>query len=131
MSPKFKAAFGRTFEANSIHGRDKHAIGDGVGALNRAPGVELRRAEFLLLGGMPSDRGGIKNNVGAAEACQACAFRIPLVPAYEHANAAKSRVEVRKAQVARSEIKFLVVEALVRNRHVAVFPEAHSIGVPN
>src|SRR5579862_5337965 len=55
MSPEFQAAFGRALEADAIHGRDKHAVGDGVGALNRTPRVELRGAEFLLLGRMPAD----------------------------------------------------------------------------
>ncbi len=48
MTPEFEAAFGGALVAHSIHGGDKNAIGDGVGALNGAPGVELRRAEFLL-----------------------------------------------------------------------------------
>jgi hypothetical protein len=49
MAPEFEAAFRPgALEADAIHGRDEHAVGDGVGALNRAPGVELRRAEFLL-----------------------------------------------------------------------------------
>ena len=131
MSPEFEAAFGRALEADAIHGRDKNAVGDGVGALNRAPGVELRRAEFLLFGRMPADRRGIENNVGAAEARQARAFRIPLVPAHQHADAAEFRVEIRKAEVARSEIKFLVIERIVRNVHLAVFSEERSVGVQN
>src|SRR5580700_1400128 len=93
MPPEFEAAFGSALEPDAIHSRDEHAVGDGVRALNRAPGVELRRAEFLFLRRMPANRRGIKNNVGAAEARQARAFRIPLVPAHQHADAAEFRIE--------------------------------------
>src|ERR1700693_4080894 len=131
MTPEFEAAFRRTLEADAIHCGDEHAVRDGMGALNRAPGVELRRAEFLLLGRMPADCGRIENNIGAAEARETRPFRIPLIPTYEHGDAAKSRFKVRKAQIARSEIKFLVIERIVRNVHLAVFSEERSIGVQN
>src|SRR4029077_19128939 len=93
--------------------------------------VELSGAEFLLFGRMPADRGGIKNNVRADEARKARTFGIPLVPAHEHPDAAKSSVEVRKAEIARSEIKFLVIERIVRNVHLAIFSEERSVGVQN
>src|SRR4029077_12658279 len=100
-----------------------------VGALNGAPGVELRGAEFLLLGGMPADRRRIENYIGAAEACKARTFGIPLVPAYQHADAAEFRVEIGKAQVPRSEIKFFVIERIVRNVHLAIFSEERSVSI--
>ena len=44
----------------AVDGRDKDAVRDGMGALDSAPGVELRGAEFLFLGWMPANRCGIK-----------------------------------------------------------------------
>ena len=49
-------------EAGAVHGCDVHPVGDGVGALDGAPGVALRRAEALLLGGVPADRGRVEED---------------------------------------------------------------------
>src|SRR5258708_20969840 len=103
MTPEFEAAFGSPFEADAIHRRNKNAIRDGVRALNRAPRVELRGAEFPLLGGMPANRGGIKKNVRAAQARQARSLGVPLVPAHLHAAARVPRIEIRKPAVARPQ----------------------------
>src|SRR6202007_3409349 len=84
MSPEFETALMRALEADAIHGRHEDSVGDGVRALNRAPGVELCRAEFLLFGRMPSDRRGIKKNVRAAEARKACALSSQLLPPHHH-----------------------------------------------
>ena len=57
------------------------------------------------------------------------AFGIPLVPADQHADAAVARVEIRKAQIARREIEFLVVERIVGNVHLAVHAQQRAVGV--
>ena len=82
-----------------------------------------------FLGRMPADRRGIKENVRAAEAGQARALRIPLVPANQHADAAKARVEIGEAEIARREIKLLVIERVVRDVHLAVDAEQRAIGI--
>ena len=87
------------FEADAVHHADVDAVGDGVGALDGAPGVVLRRAELGLLGGMPADGGGIEQNARALQRRQARAFGIPLVPADERADAAE---RVSKARNPRS-----------------------------
>src|SRR5260370_36002760 len=117
MPPESEAAFGSPCEADAIHRRNKNAIRDGVRALNRAPGVELRGAEFLLFGRMPANRGGIKKNVRAAQAREARPLRVPLVPAYLHADARESRIEIGKSQVARREIEFFIVNRIFRVIH--------------
>src|SRR5262249_15863373 len=58
-------------------------------------------------------------------------FRVPLVPADLDADTTVLGVEVGKSQVARSEVKLLVVERVIRNMHLAVFPEECSVGVKN
>src|SRR5436190_3072903 len=49
------------FESDAIDHRGVYAVGDGVTALNGAPGVELRRTELRLLVRMPANACGIKN----------------------------------------------------------------------
>ncbi len=78
---------------------------------------------------MPADRGGIKQNVRAAQTRQARAFRIPLVPANQHADPPEARVEVGEPQVARREIKFFVIERVVGNVHLAVFSREGAVGI--
>ena len=51
ISPEFQSgvALGlAAFEAHAIDDRDINAVGDGVSALNGAPGIELRCAELAL-----------------------------------------------------------------------------------
>ena len=97
--------------------------------LDGPPGIELGRAELRLFGGMPADGRGIEKNIRAAQARQARAFGIPLVPADQHTDSAVPRIEIRKTQVAGREIELLVVERIVRNVHLAVKPEQRAIGV--
>src|SRR4029077_15928148 len=62
-APEFQPAIRRSFEADAVHRGYEEAVGDGVGALNRAPGIELRRAEFSFFRWMPADGRGIKKNI--------------------------------------------------------------------
>ena len=55
------------FEAHAIHGCDVYAVRDGMAALDGAPGIQLRRAEFCFLVRMPANARGIKNHLRAAE----------------------------------------------------------------
>ena len=77
---------GGRFVADSIHRGDVTAIRDRVTALHSFPRGILRGAVFFLLGRMPSDRRGIKQDLPAAQRGQARGFRIPLVPANADAN---------------------------------------------
>ena len=119
------------FIAHAIHRGDVNAVGDGVRALDGAPGVELRRAVLLLFAGMPADRRGIEQNVRAAQRRDARGFRIPLIPAHQHADASEGRVEIRKSEIARSEIKLFEIERIVGDVHLAIQPRDFAVGVEN
>ena len=132
VSPEFEAgvAFFRfAFVADAIDDGDVNAVGDGVGALDGAPGVELRRAELRFFVRMPADARGIENDLRALQSGEARALRIPLVPANLNADAAVCGIEIRKAEIAGREIKFFVVKRIVGNVHFAVFAEERAVGV--
>src|SRR5579859_3408738 len=78
---------------------------------------------------MPADGGGIEKNIRPAQAAKARAFGIPLIPANQNADPAVARVEVGETQIARREIKLLVVERIVWDVHLAIKPEQRAIGV--
>src|SRR5260370_18717242 len=78
---------------------------------------------------MPAEGGGIKKNIRAAQAGEARAFWIPLVPADQHADPAVPRVEVGKTQIARREIKLLVVKWIVGDVHLAIKPNQRAVRV--
>src|SRR5580704_12452347 len=69
------------FEAYAVDYCYVDSVGDGVGALNGAPGVVLGCAELGFLGGMPADRCGIEEDRRALQRGEAGAFGKPLVPA--------------------------------------------------
>src|SRR4029077_19158945 len=61
VAPELQAGISRVgpaFESDAIHDGGEDSIGNGVRALNGAPGVELRCAELSFLAGMPADAGG-------------------------------------------------------------------------
>ena len=74
------------------------AVGDGVASLNGLPRLILRRAVLLLLRGVPADGGGIEEEIGALERGDAGAFRVPLVPADQCADAADRWCRRRESQ---------------------------------
>src|SRR5439155_21993952 len=104
------AIFRFAFESDAIDDGGIDAVGDGVAALNGFPGVKLRGAELRFFAGMPADAGGIKIHGGASAGGEARTFGIPLVPASLHADARVLGVEIRKTEIAGSEIKLLVIE---------------------
>ena len=55
------------------------------------------------------------------------AFRIPLIPANQRADAAKRRIEVEEPQIAGREVEFFVVERIVGDVHLAVNPGDFSV----
>jgi hypothetical protein len=134
IAPEFDARIalvGFAFKADAIDDSHIGAIGDGVGTLNGFPGIELGSAKLRFLVRMPADAGGIKDNLRALERGDARTFGIPLVPTDLHADAGEFGVEVEKAEIAGSEIKFFVVERIVGNVHLAIFAEVGAIGIEN
>src|SRR5215470_13753727 len=130
LSPEFDTvAASRRFMTHAVRRCDIATVRDCVTALNRFPGVVLRRAEFFFLARMPADRRWIKNNLRAAQRRQPRRFRIPLVPANAHAELAALCVPRLKAEITRREIKFLVIKRIVRNVHLTIFPKKFSVRV--
>ena len=110
----------RPLEADAVDGRDVDAVGDRVAALHGAPGVALRRALGLLLGGVPADGRRVEDQLGAGEGRQARRLREPLVPADQHADAPGAGVEAPEPEIARREVVLLVVAGVVGDVHLAV-----------
>src|SRR5215469_17787621 len=134
ISPELQpriAVLRMSFKPDSVHHRGIHSIRDRMAALNRFPCFELPRAELFLFVRMPADARWIKNDLRAAKSSEPRACWVPLVPADLHADARVLRIEIRKAQIAGSEIKFFVIERVVRNMHLAVFSKKRSVGIQN
>src|SRR5690348_11946436 len=96
--------------ADTIHGGDIHAVRNGVGALNRAPGIMLRFAELRFLRRMPADRRRIKKHLRPLQRGETRPFRIPLVPANQRADFSRLRIESTEAEIAGSEVEFFVIK---------------------
>ena len=78
---------------------------------------------------MPADRRRVKENLSAAERGQPRGFRIPLVPANADADFAVLGRPRLEAEVARREVKLLVIRRVVGDVHLAIFPEVLSVRV--
>src|SRR5437867_4944040 len=86
-------------------------------------------SELLLFRGMPADCRRIKNNLRTAQCSQSRRFGIPLVPANADPDFAVLGVPRLEPKVPGSEIKFLVIERIVRNVHLAVLAEQLTVRV--
>ena len=121
LAPKFNpVATGRSFVPNPVRGRNETAVRNRMTPLNGLPSRMLCLSELLLLARMPADCSRIKNNLGAAKRSQPRRLRVPLVSANAHANVAALSFPGGKSEVPGGEIKFLVIEWIVRNMHFAV-----------
>ena len=89
-------------------------------SLNRPPRIVLSHTKLGLLGGMPSNRGGIKKHMRSLQRGKPRPFRIPLIPADQRAHSAHIGVEGAKTEIARREIIFFVIERIVGDVHLAV-----------
>src|SRR2546425_7859296 len=81
-----RAPAGEPLVAHAVYRGDVTAVGDGVAALDGAPGVELLGAVRRLLLGVPADGRRITEQRGALQRREARALRIPLIPAHERAD---------------------------------------------
>src|SRR6202020_1163704 len=116
-------------EADAIHHRHVDSVCDSVSALNGAPGIVLDHAELGLLRGMPTDCSGIKKHRSALQRGQAGTFRKPLIPTNQGAQAAGGGIEGTESEIARGEIKLLVIERIIWHVHLAVKPPQRSVRV--
>ena len=77
----------------------------------------------------PADGRGVKNDFRPLHGRQARGFRVPLIPADEHADAAESGVERLIAQVAGGEVKFFFKPGILRNMHLAVHAQERTVRI--
>src|SRR6266849_8406367 len=116
---------------NAVRRGNIATIRDCMAALDRFPRRMLRRAEFLLLRWMPADGRRIKNDFRTAQRRQSRRFRIPLVPTNTNTDLSARGWPGLKSEIARREIKFLVIKRVVRDVHLAIFAEHFPIGIEN
>src|SRR5690606_12788030 len=75
------------------------------------------------------DGGGVEQHFGAGQRHQARGFRVPLVPAHQHAQLADGGLDGLEAEVARREVELLVVTGVVRDVHLAVLAGQAAVGL--
>ena len=80
---------------------------------------------------MPSDRCRIKKYLRALQRRQPRALGIPLVPADQRADFSRAGIECTKAEIAGREIKFFVIERVVRDVHLAIKPAQGTVVIKN
>src|ERR1035441_9207041 len=117
------------FKADAINDAHINAVGNRMRALNRPPGIMLRHAKLGLLRWMPSDSGRVKQNARTLQSRQPRTFRIPLVPANQRSDSSRVRIESLEAEIARSEVKLLVVERVVGDVHLAINSAQSTVGI--
>ncbi len=100
-----------------------------MGPLDCLPSRVLGDAVFRLFRRMPPDGCGKEENLGAAHGGEPGRLGIPLIPADQDADLRVARLPGPKAKIAGSEVKLLVKEGIVRDVHLAVFPQQRPIGV--
>src|ERR1051325_4300809 len=121
LPPEFDAlASIRGFVADAVRDGDEAAVGHRVRALDGLPRAVLVHAVFLFLLWMPADGGGVEENLRASHRREPRAFGIPLVPADQHSDLPELRLPRTETEVSGREIKFLVVQRVVRDVHLAV-----------
>jgi uncharacterized protein (TIGR00730 family) len=106
---------GSVVGAAAVDGGEVAAVGDGVAALDGFPGAVLGLAESGFFLGQPADGGGVDEDLRAAESHQTGGFRIPLVPADQHAEFPELRLPDRPAAVAGGEIEFFLETGVLRD----------------
>ena len=109
--------------ADAVDGGNVQAVGDRVAALDRLPRLALRRPVFVLLMRVPADGGGVEENTRTGERGQARSLRVPLVPADQSRDTARSGVEGGEPGVPGREVELLVVSGVVGDVHLAVEPD--------
>ena len=117
------------FVAGSVDAEYRQAVGNGVGALDGEPGLQLPLLFVGIIGRVPADGGGVDQQLGAGQGHQTGCFRVPLVPADQHAQPPHPGVHGTKAQVTGREIEFLLETRVVGNVHFAVATGQTAVGV--
>ncbi len=75
----------RGFETGSITAQHWNAIGHRVTTMTQNPGHALALFFGWIIAGIPTNSRRIQQNFRAGQGHQTCRFRIPLIPANQHA----------------------------------------------
>src|SRR5215472_3765255 len=133
-APEFEALPGSRFpadvagfESHAIDDGDIYSVGDGVGPLDRAPGVMLSHSRLRFFRRMPADCRRIKQNLGALQRGEPRALGIPLIPTDQRSQFARAGLERAEAEISGSEIELFVIEGVVRDVHLAVETAERSV----
>src|SRR5881392_3451426 len=94
----YVAAVVQSFMSYAVDGGHVTTVGDGMAALDRAPGVELLGAVRGFLFRMPANRGRIEQHGGALQRGEPRGLGIPLIPAHQGSDPSHARVERPEAQ---------------------------------
>src|SRR5688572_22233294 len=128
---------GLVFVADAVWRRNVYAVRDRMRPLHRPPGIDLRLAPFLLLGGMPANGRGVEEHLRAEQRRDARGFGVPLVPADQHADNGVARLphlEPAGASdaiivFARREVVLLVEQRVVGDVHLAIHAHERAVRV--
>ena len=113
-------AGGIRLHARTVHRNDRQAIGHAVAALDQLPGLTLLRLLPVRVRRHATDSCRINEQFRPVQGHGAGRFRIPLVPAHQHAQRTHRRFDGPEAQVSGREIELLIEERIVRDVHLAV-----------
>ena len=75
---------------------------------------------LCVIGGI-SDSGRVEKHLCPLHSHQSGCLRIPLIPAHQHSQSPRTRVNRVETEVAGREVELLIVGRIVRNMHLSVF----------
>ena len=110
----------RGFKPDAVDAQDGHPVGDGVGPLAGDPGVKLALLLIRSVAGLPTNGGGIDQQLRAIQCHQPGGFGIPLVPADQYAQLADGGLNGAEPEIAGGEVEFLVIGRIIRDVHLAI-----------
>ena len=125
VSPEFDIVF----HSYSIGRDNEDPVGDCVGTHHGLPGVQLAGSKRFLFFRLPSDRGGINQDLCSRQRRQPRGFGEPLIPTDADANLAQRSWNRLKAFVTGREVKFFVEEGVIRDVHLSVDAREAAVGI--
>ena len=117
----------RGFMADAVARQYRQAVGHRMAAMAQHPGIALAVLLVLHVIRIPTDGGGVEQQLRASQRHQPRRFRIPLVPAHQHAQAADRGVDRSEAQIAGGEVELLVEARVVGDVHLAVLAQQGAV----
>ena len=91
-----------------------------MAALDGDPGVALALLFFSAIVRVKTDGGGVDQQISTGQSHQARRFRVPLIPAHQHAEGADGGDNRRKTEITRGKVEFFVIARVIGDVHFAV-----------